>query len=241
MDKRKNRCQKKKNVFYVDESLFEKWSPDMAYALGFFAADGTLTYNRKRKNYYVEFASTDLEILRKIKKVFCSKHKISTRKYTKPKWQEAYRIQIGSKKIFQDLVRRGFTSNKSLQMVFPTVSNFCLSHFVRGYFDGDGYCFFSHYKRKDRLSIAKVILSGFVSGSRIFLETLKQKLKERAGLVGGTLYYHSRGYRLVYSLRDSQKLYNFMYKDIDKIIYLKRKFLNFQKIIKDYGVVAQLG
>lgn len=41
-----------------NEKFFERWTPDMAYVLGFFAADGTLTVG-KRGNCYIELTSCD--------------------------------------------------------------------------------------------------------------------------------------------------------------------------------------
>ena len=48
----------------------------MAYVLGFFAADGCLTINRKRGNKYIEFVSTDKDIIEKIRYCLQSGHKI---------------------------------------------------------------------------------------------------------------------------------------------------------------------
>ena len=202
----------------------------MAYVLGFFAADGTLTYNRKRKNYYIEFSSVDFEILDKIKKVLRSKHKISVKKTGKSNPNEAYRLQIGSKKIFSDIVKLGFTINKSLSMDFPKIPTHCLSHFIRGYFDGDGYSTYGQYKRKNKIIPTKIICSGFVSGSKVFLKKLKQILNHYAGLRGGTLYFHARSFRLVYSIRDSRSLFNFIFNNSDSL-YLRRKKLSFQNAL----------
>ena len=209
----------------------------MAYILGFFAADGCLTINHKRRNKYIEFISTDYEIIERIKKTLKSTHKISFKDHHNQKWNKAYRIQIGSKKIFQDLCRLGFMPKKSLVIKFPKVPSKYLCHFVRGYFDGDGHCSFFQSKRKDRASFRKVVLSGFTSGSRDFLKTLKDKLKKYASIDGGTLHYH-RGYRLIYSTGNSKKLYQFIYNEIDHLIYLERKYLKFQKTFKQYGPVV---
>ena len=50
----------------VQHDFFKKWSSEMAYVLGFFAADGNLTIG-KRGNYYLEFNSTDKDIIEKIR------------------------------------------------------------------------------------------------------------------------------------------------------------------------------
>lgn len=234
MDERKIWSKKKNNVCYVDETFFKQWSPDMAYVLGFFAADGSLTINRKRGNKYIEFVSIDYEIIKKIKRTLKSEHKISSRKRG-INHQISYRLQVGSKKIYDDLIDLGFIPNKSLILKFPDVPTKFLHHFVRGYFDGDGHCLFGKYQRKNRLGQTKVVLSGFTSGSQNFLEKLQNILKEYAGTKGGILYFHSGAYRLSYSLINSRKIYNFLYDNIDQSLYLSRKYIKFNQALKMWG------
>ncbi|PIP28260.1 MAG: hypothetical protein COX29_02045 [Candidatus Moranbacteria bacterium CG23_combo_of_CG06-09_8_20_14_all_35_22] len=62
-----------------NENFFKKWSPEMAYVLGFFAADGCMIKNN-RGAYFIEFQITDKDILLKIKKLLGSNHKITERK-----------------------------------------------------------------------------------------------------------------------------------------------------------------
>ncbi|MCL5407033.1 MAG: LAGLIDADG family homing endonuclease [Patescibacteria group bacterium] len=236
MDEREVWSKKKSNICYVDEEFFTKWSPNMAYILGFFAADGCLTINSKRNNKYIEFVSTDKEIIENIKKCLKSNHKIGLR-IGKVNCKDAYRLQIGSKKIFQDLVRIGFMPNKSNVMQFLTVPAKFLSHFVRGYFDGDGHSNFCHFKRKNRPSLGKALLSGFTSGSKDFLQELQLILQKNAQLTLGTLCFHL-GYRLAYASKDSNKLFKFIYKDCEKSLYIVRKHLKFKENIKRFGPVA---
>lgn len=62
-----------------DDNFFKKWSPEMAYVIGFFTADGCMIRN-KRGAHFIEFQITDKDILIKIRKVLQSNHKISIRK-----------------------------------------------------------------------------------------------------------------------------------------------------------------
>ena len=62
-----------------NENFFKKWSPEIAYVLGFFAADGNMTKN-KRGAHFIEFQITDQDLLIKIKKLLGSNHKIGIRK-----------------------------------------------------------------------------------------------------------------------------------------------------------------
>jgi DNA-binding transcriptional regulator WhiA len=51
----------------INRNFFKKWTPEMAYILGFFTADGSM-FKNKRGSYFVEFEITDKELLEKIKK-----------------------------------------------------------------------------------------------------------------------------------------------------------------------------
>ena len=217
-----------------NENFFKKWSPEMAYVLGFFAADGNLTLG-KRGNHYIEFTSCDRDIIEKIKAILGSNHKISERKSRKENQRNSFRIQIGSKIMSYDLINLGFVSNKSKRLAFPRVPIKYLQYFIRGYFDGDGYVFTGIYKRNNRPSKNRVLFSGFISGTKSFLEKLRVVLAKRIKIKGGTLYY-SHGFRLTFSIKDSLQLYKFLYKDIDNGLYLARKKKVFEKYLN--GVVV---
>jgi len=74
----------------IDKNFFKKWSPEMAYVLGFFAADGNMV-NTNRGGCYISFYSSDRSILSSMQEVMKSNHKLSIRKS-----ENVYRFQIGS-------------------------------------------------------------------------------------------------------------------------------------------------
>ena len=61
-----------------NENFFKVWTPDMAYVLGFFAADGSMNRN-KRGGHYIEFQITDGDLLEKIRTLLQSNNKIAIR------------------------------------------------------------------------------------------------------------------------------------------------------------------
>jgi intein-encoded DNA endonuclease-like protein len=215
----------------INENFFKKWSPVMAYVLGFFAADGCMMKNR-RGAHFIEFQITDKDILLKIRKCIGSNHKISIRE-EKDNYKTRYRLQIGSKTIFSDLLKLGFTPRKSNTIKFPSVPDEYLSHFVRGYFDGDGNVYANTYKRADRGGrLSVTLLSGFTCGSRSFLKKMHLKLKNLACVSGGTLYRSNSGvYRLYFSVKDSSKMYGFIYNNAGNL-FLSRKKKVFEKYFK---------
>lgn len=214
-----------------DEIFFKTWTPEMAYILGFFTADGSMIRN-KRGAHFIEFQITDKDLLERIRRLIKSNHKITVRK-RKDGWKTSYRLQIGSKEIFNDLLKFGLTPNKSKKVRLPDIPKKYFHHFTRGYFDGDGNVTVSKYIRASRNNKkSSTILSGFISGSKKFIEKLHIDLKKIAGVKGGTLYYHAKGYRLYFSVNDSLILYKFMYKNLKNNLFLARKKKVFERYFK---------
>ena len=210
----------------------------MAYVLGLFAADGTMIANN-RGAHFIEFHLTDREILVKVRKVLKADHKIAIRDRGNPNYKLGYRLQIGSKEMFEDLIRLGFTPNKSLVLKMPDVPTQYFRHFVRGYFDGDGCVYFRKHYAKDRSRMKWSFTSRFTCGSKTFLEDLWRMLKGHVHK--GGLYAKSKnsGFELVFSHHDSLALFKFMYNNLDTDLYLVRKHRLFSKALKTlYGYVG---
>ena len=62
-----------KRKYRINEDFFDQWSPEMAYVLGFWFADG---YMRHERSYRIVFCSTDNSLLLKIRSVMGSNHLI---------------------------------------------------------------------------------------------------------------------------------------------------------------------
>ena len=217
----------------LNQDFFKVWSPDMAYVLGFFAADGSMVRNN-RGAHFIEFNITDRIVLEHIQRVTGSNHALTERKgdsRANPNWKPIYRLQIGSKSWFNDLVVLGLTQNKSKTLIFPPVPPEYLGPFVRGYFDGDGCVYFKQHWSAERERMIWIFLSMFTSGSKSFLESLHTRLK-LYGVVGGRISKKERGYDLVFSRNDSLALYRLMYNTgFHTGPYLPRKQLLFVEAI----------
>lgn len=203
--------------------FFKEWSPQMAYVLGFFAADGSM-YVNSRGSHYVSFYSNDREILVKIRSSLGSHHKISQRESFHARWAIRYILQIGSKEMYEDLLALGFSKNKSLTLKFPSIPKPYLNHFIRGYFDGDGNVLFKNYYRKDRGKYKFYLATKFIGGSLKFLAGLQRLLAENGNLGNGSLFQGERCFVLSYAMMDSKKLFAYMYKNVRKDLYLERKY-----------------
>lgn len=214
----------------INKDFFKKWSKEMAYVLGFFAADGYITIN-KRGGQYWSMDIGDKILINKIKKTIQSEHKVSIRRRNAGRYT-TYRLQIGSIEMCNDLINLGYRENKTHNLSVPNVPREYFSDFVRGYFDGDGNVWsgIMHKSGKTHtLTIQTVFTScslGFLGKMKIILETFDIK---RGVLKKGRGDY----YRLTYSVNSSLKLYDFMYNGLDASkLFLKRKKDVFEKYIK---------
>lgn len=201
----------------------------MAYVLGYTCADGALTVG-KRGNKFLDFTSVDESLIQTVRATLDSNHKIN-RKTRKENWRPAYRLQIGSKTMFDDLGKLGLTTKKAKRLVYPDVPKKYFADFVRGYFDGDGHVSHGAYKRKGGNGVKQVLLSGLTSSTKSFLEKLRNDLTKLGIVSGGTLYY-KKGHRLTFSINDSFGLYEFLYKNAGYGLYLQRKKRVFEKFFR---------
>lgn len=216
----------------VNKNFFKKWSPEMAYVLGFFAADGYITVNKRGGQFWC-IQITDKKLLEKIKEVIHSEHKISEKVHGRNE-RALYRLQIGSIDMCDDLRKLGFSERKTKSLAVPTIPGKYFRDFVRGYFDGDGNVWtgVTHRERRTRHFAIQV---AFTSCSKAFLESMHKRLAFY-GIVGGSLYSPKENcYRLQFGTKDTLQLCNFMYNHESRFkdsIFLERKKEIFKKYHK---------
>lgn len=201
----------------------------MAYVLGFFAADGYITVNKRGGQFWC-IDITDKKLLEDIKKKIQAEHKIGIRLPVRPNEKISYRLQIGSMEMCNDLRKLGFSEKKTKSLAIPHILKEYFPSFVRGYFDGDGNVW-AGIMHKERKTKTHVVFAAFTSCSYSFLEDIKIRLKE-FGIEGGSLYRHkTRGFsRLQFSTISALKLYDFMYNELGTSkLFLKRKKDVFEK------------
>lgn len=214
-----------------NRTFFQKWSPEMAYVLGFLFADGYV-FTNPRGSSYLCFASTDREIIQAIKVALRSNHTIGSRIRSVPsgnrKRKKLYVLQIGSKEVVKSLERFGIVQNKSLVIRFPkNIPRLYFGNFVRGYFDGDGCVYFKQHMVAKRKKMRWVFQVHFTSGSLAFLIGLKKALMPYTK--GGFIQHKQRGYELIFSHHDGFALYKLMYHTVPNGLLLTRKYKIFQK------------
>lgn len=108
---------------------------EKAYWLGFLYADGSIGSTEDKIE--LGLAATDLHHIEKFRDFMGIKNKISYRAGTK-----SYRMSFRSQKCKQDLIKQGCMPKKSLIIQYPTLEQVPQNlnrHFMRGFFDGDGW------------------------------------------------------------------------------------------------------
>lgn len=164
-DPKNVRNTKVSRKYPLDENVFETIdTKEKAYWLGFLYADGYVSDSKN--DIEIGLAEKDIEHLNKAKLFFKTDRPLMKKvKRMNEKEYIGYKLTVTSHKLKKDLINKGCTTRKSLTLKFPTeeqVPRELISHFIRGYFDGDGSVTYSNYGKQ----IAAEILgaSDFIDG-----------------------------------------------------------------------------
>ncbi|WP_144611519.1 LAGLIDADG family homing endonuclease [Bacillus cereus] len=195
-----------KRKYGIAEDYFKTWSNNMAYILGFIAADGVI----QKENQCVSISQKESYILEDIKQELNTKQPLYQNKKT-----GVYMLNINSKTIKDDLMNiHGIKPCKSFNIEFPFVPEEYLHHFVRGYFDGDGHVNSHRY------------FVSFVGGSYNFMNSFKDILENNKFQLG--FVDKEKQYRIYLSGKNNvNKFSQWIYKN--KGLHLKRKYNIFQE------------
>lgn len=125
--------------YKINENYFDQIdTPNKAYILGFLYADGgnTSNYDNKRYCITITLKQSDVQILNDIKSEIGYEAPIKFREYDNG---PIATFDICNKHIVLRLHELGVIPNKTLTLQFPKwLEKNLYSHFIRGYFDGDG-------------------------------------------------------------------------------------------------------
>jgi hypothetical protein len=212
--------------YSLNENFFSTWTSEMAYMLGFIAADGCLYKYKTGVNTYllsIILNSKDHHILESFKSILNSDRPLQIIKSQTKKQQSG--LVINSVQIAQDLMRLHIHPRKSWTAEWPKdYPKEYMHHYVRGFFDGDG----SIHLIKHPSQKSKYIGVNFC-GPEQYLLGLKAVLEPIIGkpygymrpikVKGGTYY------QLVYSgAATVKKMMDWMYQDSTPDTRLKRKY-----------------
>ena len=155
---------RRKCKYKIDESFFEEVNtPEKAYILGLMYADGNNYMSNHHSKACLTLKRSDSYLLDQVNKILGSERPLQIA-------QGNSILNISGKKFSLDLCRLGCVPNKSLILTYPTpdqVPNEFTSHFIRGYFDGDGSV----------VNHSRTTLGVSIAGSHKFLGTMADILR----------------------------------------------------------------
>lgn len=219
--------------YNLNENFFSTWSANMAYILGFLVADGNLFdgANQKYRAYRasINLKTTDRHILESFSKIMEYEGPIYD--YI-PKNQS--QLTINSKTIYQDLFALGLTPRKSLTMGWlENIPEEYMSHYIRGFFDGDGSIF--HIKHPSQ---TRPYIGINFTGTKHYLEGLKKELnkqlKKDYGYIRTLKIKAGEYFQLVYTGDETiKRLLDYIYQDSTESTRLIRKYEIYQNFFTD--------
>lgn len=211
--------------YTLNEQYFDDIdNQDKAYILGFLYADGC----NCRNNIIISLQERDKDILNKINFALGSDRPLRFIDYSNRNdaCQNQYSLSISNKYMSARLESLGMIKNKSLILKFPEwLRQDLYPHFIRGYFDGDGYVSKNYYNAK--LSIVS---------TKCFCEQIQDILYKNIGINASIYLCHKNELTSTRTLQISgrnqiRKFLDYIYNDAN--LYLQRKYDIYQSLYKN--------
>jgi len=206
-------------IIELKEHVFDKVETKaQAYWLGFFYADA---YNSDR-TFTISLSDKDHEHVIKIAKFFgIPEHKINCE-------DGVSNLRIYSKHICSKMTALGCPRAKSFIIKYPEwLDDKLHSHFIRGYFDGDGCLTFRQKQKEWKWSLV---------GTKEFVDYINTILYDKLGLTS-TICYISKTNNNTYEMQTggNEKIHticDWLYKGSNSEITLKRKYEKYLQLVE---------
>ena len=218
--------------YFCDETYFNEWSVEMAYFLGFIAADGHITsYDNKQNYIIINIVKDDEEVLERFKNSISYTGKIIY--LNKKNGQMQSCLRICSSKLTEQLKSHSLNSKKTYSLNWLNhIPDQYVNHFMRGYFDGDG-CVHLNFE-KYKYSASLVGTENFMTG---FLKYFRNKIKENIGSIKIYPTYTNLAFGGKYV---AKTFLDWIYNESTENTRLKRKYNKYLEFINFVGDDAKL-
>ena len=198
------------------QDAFSEVDEREAWVIGLFWADGCIEYPANMEAGRVTLDTVDFDMGRQVAEILgTSLRSKAHRQGCKP----LFRTYLSGLPVDR-LAALGMSPTKTTDCAPPAIERGMASHFIRGFFDGDGTVGIYGPPGRRRLT------SGFV-GTKEMLEWISATLAGEAGFGGQRIARHSSIWHLRFNHYDSLRLAEFMYGDGGPC--LGRKFDKFTK------------
>lgn len=226
MNVEKRATNQNRRLYTFDSNYFDSIdTPDKAYILGIFAADGC---NMKRYGYFsIGLQERDKDVLEKIQKRINSNHPLYFRDKDlyEPSIingkkvhasQNAWILQIGNQHACEMLSKHGIVENKTHELQFPNwLDDVLIPHYIRGYMDGDGNI--SRFKNKAAIRFY---------GRKEFLLRIQDIFYNKLGVTTNIKPHNSIFELYTQTKKDCCIILDYLYKDAE--LYMDRKYNIYQ-------------
>lgn len=219
-----------------NDSFFDKIdSEKKAYWLGYLFADGYNNTDKKVINFGQSEPQEEMvyrlkEDLEASQPISINGPRINTIRGKEITSKPAHKITITSKQLSEDLAKHGCTQGKTFTITFPNIDDQFKSHFIRGYFDGDGSIVNTKHLKGTSGAQFNII------GTLDLLLGIQKELVEKAGLNEVKISparKDSQVYQLIYGgIENVKKFYSYLYSNSE--IYLPKKKNIFESVLKLY-------
>lgn len=209
--------------FFCNINYFKNQSANMAYILGFLAADGYIGLNNNEIK--ITLAEKDSELLQKIKNEL--EYTGEVKHSTTSKGFDIATLEITCSEYKKDLAQYNIVPQKTFTFSIPnSLQKEYYIDFIRGYWDGDGTICTAGKSaiRASLCSAQKITLQQILDFLEKEYNIPKVTIQERIGK--NTLYY------IQYSSISTRKLFKAMYYKKD-LLYLDRKYKKFCELCID--------
>lgn len=221
---RNNISYRKKNKYHCNDLFFNEKNEQSFYWAGFIAADGNIS---KLGDFTLSIKISDINHIEKFKKITQSSAPINLIKEKqlvinniKTKSSGIASIRFRNKFWLQSLLRFGIIPNKTRKYDIPNeiINDNNFKHFIRGYFDGDGWLSVrSTYNKKLRFGFG-------LCGNFSVLEKIQKHLQQQCDIEKlPTIYKQKNIFKFEFNNQyDVWKILNYLYNN--SLIFLDRKY-----------------
>jgi hypothetical protein len=202
--------------YQVNEKFFDELNEKSAYWLGFLYADGCVRFKHGRSGELkLKLNSKDKSHIELFLKDIESNSPIKCDDGGKSECCFTY---INSNYLVSRLYELGCVQNKTQKIRLPKIESNLISHFIRGYFDGDG-CIYKNKNRPNSFVVSICSNNNFINDLNEFFSK------------GKILKYEKYSVWSLHKIDDIKLFKEFLYKESET--FMKRKFDKFNEI--DYN------
>ncbi len=224
----------------VNHIFFKSWNSDMVYILGFTCADGCV-YGRTLSWELSNKFESDKLLLERFNRELSSNYQIEERLHS-------FRLRLNSVLLVDSLKEYGIVPNKTKTLTFPKVPDAFLKHFIRGFFDGDGWISLRKEPGNKEINV------GFVNGSKAFIEVLVNHLTEKTSVRNFNLRTRKKTtkkgvesiyYSVEFYSQNAYEIIRYLFDDLTpNDLFLTRKYekqLVARKLFEESRKISSLG